>query len=143
MQAANDNWQFKLNRSPKLPFRHKPMTGHFTIELKGLRFFAEHGLYEAERLVGNEFEVDLSVEQKAPEKTISSLGQTINYVEVFRIVQEEFRQRKQLLETCAMLIAERLQEQFPNLEKLTISIRKLNPPITNFAGSVGVTYSLP
>ena len=108
-----------------------------------MRFFAEHGLYEAERLVGNEFEVDLSVEQKAPEKTISSLGQTINYVEVFRIVQEEFRQRKQLLETCAMLIAERLQEQFPNLEKLTISIRKLNPPITNFAGSVGVTYSLP
>jgi dihydroneopterin aldolase len=46
-----------------------------------------------------------------------------------------------VLETCAMQIADRLQKQFPQIEKLTISIRKLSPPITNFTGSVGVVYS--
>jgi 7,8-dihydroneopterin aldolase/epimerase/oxygenase len=117
------------------------MPGYFTIELKGLRFFATHGMYEEEAKVGNEFEVDILVDYNAPEKIISSIDQTVNYAEVFRIVQDEFAHRRQLLETCAMQIADRLQKQFPQIEKLTISIRKLSPPITNFTGSVGVVYS--
>jgi dihydroneopterin aldolase len=117
------------------------MSGHFIIELKSLRFFAEHGMYQEERKVGNDFEVDISIGCKSPQKTITSIDQTINYVEVYRILQEEFAERKLLLETCAMQIANRLQEQFPQIEQLTITIRKLNPPITNFSGSVGITYS--
>lgn len=117
------------------------MAGHFTIDLKNLRFFADHGMYQEEKKVGNQFEVDISIACKSPKKTISSINQTINYVEVYRILQEEFSQRKYLLETLAMQIAERLQQQFPEIEQLTIAIRKLNPPITNFSGSVGITYS--
>jgi dihydroneopterin aldolase len=98
-------------------------------------------MYAEEMKVGNEFEVDLSIDCKSPKKIITSIDQTVNYVEVYRILQEAFGQRKALLETCAMEIGERLQEQFSEIEKLTISIRKINPPITNFTGSVGVTYS--
>lgn len=116
------------------------MAGNFTIELQGLRFFAEHGMYEEERRVGNQFEVSISLETKAPKKTITSIEQTINYVEVFKIVQEVFSQRKQLLETCAMEIAENLQQQFHEIEKVSITIKKIAPPITNFSGSVAVTY---
>lgn len=118
------------------------MSAQFTIELKGLRFFAHHGLYEEEAKLGNEFEVDVSIAYKAPETIVSSIDETINYAEVFRIVKDEFSQRKHLLETCAMQIADRLQKQFPQMEKLTISIKKLNPPITNFVGSVGIIYHL-
>jgi dihydroneopterin aldolase len=118
------------------------MSAQFIIELKGLRFFAHHGLYEEEAKVGNEFEVDVSIVYKAPEAKVISIDQTINYAEVFRIVKDEFGQRKDLLEACALQIADRLQKQFPQIEKLTISIKKLNPPITNFVGSVGVTYHL-
>jgi dihydroneopterin aldolase len=116
------------------------MSARFTIELKGLRFYAEHGMYAEELKVGNEFEIDLSLECKAPKKTITSIEQTVNYVEVYRIVQEEFSKRRALLETCAMELADRLQEQFSDLDKITISIKKINPPITNFSGVVGVTY---
>ncbi len=116
------------------------MAGHFTIELKSLRFFAEHGLYQEEMKTGNEFEVDISVGCKSPKKKISSIEQTINYVEVYRIVQEEFRTRRFLLETLAMEIAERIQQQFEEIENIVITIRKLNPPITNFSGSVAITY---
>ncbi len=98
-------------------------------------------MYQEEMRVGNEFEVDLSIGCKSPKKMITSLEQTINYVEVYRIVQEVFSERKLLLETCAMEIAEKLQANFPEIEQLTICIRKLNPPITNFSGSVGITYS--
>jgi dihydroneopterin aldolase len=117
------------------------LAAQFTIELKGLRFFAEHGLYEEEAKLGNEFEVDISIDYKAPQEVISSIDQTVNYVEIFRIVRDEFSQRKNLLETCAMQIANTLQEQFTQIERLTISIRKLNPPITNFTGTVGVIYT--
>lgn len=117
------------------------MAGHFTIELKSIRFFAEHGMYEEEKKVGNEFEVDVSIATKSPKKIIGSIEQTINYAEVYRILQEEFSQRKFLLETVAMQVADQLQKQFPEIESVRISIRKLNPPITNFSGSVGITYS--
>ena len=117
------------------------MAGHFTIELNSIRFFAEHGMYEEEKRVGNEFEVDVSIACKSPRKIISSIEQTINYAEVYRILQEEFAERKFLLETVAMQVADKLKHQFPEIESVKISIRKLNPPITNFSGSVGITYS--
>lgn len=117
------------------------MAGHFFIELKGLRFFAGHGMYQEEILVGNEFEVSVLIECKAPKKEINSIDKTINYVEVYRIIGEVFNVRKQLLEACAMQISDRLYNQFPEIEKLVISIYKLNPPITGFTGSVGITYT--
>lgn len=112
----------------------------FIIELRSLRFFADHGMYQEEMKVGNEFEVDVIMGCKAPKKKITSIEQTINYVEVYRIIQENFAVRKFLLETLAMEIAEQLEAQFPELQHISISIRKLNPPITNFSGSVAITY---
>jgi 7,8-dihydroneopterin aldolase/epimerase/oxygenase len=117
------------------------MAGWMTVELKGLRFFAEHGMYPEERKVGNEFEVDVSVVYKVPKKTIQSIEETVNYVEIYRIIEDEFRDRKLLLETCAMKICERVQHVFTGLKSISISIKKINPPITNFTGYVGVSYS--
>ena len=117
------------------------MAGWMTIELKGLRFFAEHGMYQEERKVGNQFEIDLEVAFKAPKHTISSIEETVNYVEIYRIVDERFSEYKNLLETCAMEICDSLHEQFSEIRKVSISIKKINPPITNFTGSVAVSYS--
>jgi dihydroneopterin aldolase len=117
------------------------MAGHFTIELMGLRFFAEHGMYREEVSVGNEFEVNVSIYCKAPKKEITSITQTVNYVEVYRIIQEYFHIRRQLLEESAMEIADQLKQQFEAIESIRITIKKLNPPIINFTGTVGITYS--
>ena len=117
------------------------MPGQFTIELKNLRFFAEHGLYAEEALLGNEFEVDISIRKHAPDTIVSSVDQTVDYVEVFRIVQEEFSKRKPLLETCAMTIAARIRDAFQDLKTISVSVRKLHPPIINFIGSVGINYT--
>jgi dihydroneopterin aldolase len=40
-----------------------------------------------------------------------------------------------------MEICEALHEQFSEIRRVSISIKKINPPITNFTGSVGVFYS--
>ena len=98
-------------------------------------------MYQEEMKVGNEFEVDVIIGCRSPKKKITSIEQTVNYVEVYRILQEEFAQRRFLLETLAMEIADKIEAQFTEIEKISIAIRKLNPPITNFSGSVAVTYS--
>ena len=117
------------------------MAGRMTIELKGLRFFAEHGMYAEERKVGNQFEIDIEISFKPPKHTITSIEETVNYVEIYRIIEERFSEYRNLLETCAMEISEALHEHFSEIRQVSISIKKINPPITNFTGSVGVSYS--
>ena len=116
------------------------MSGLMTVELRSLRFFGEHGMYAEEKKVGNEFEVDVLITFKAPDEPISAIQDTVNYVEVYRVVEKEMKEQKQLLETCAMRICDDLQPIFPHIQKAYVSIKKMTPPITNFTGSVGVSY---
>ncbi|HEX8316691.1 MAG TPA: dihydroneopterin aldolase [Flavisolibacter sp.] len=113
----------------------------FTIQLHHLRFFASHGVYKEETAVGNEFEINLSMEVKAPKEMIRSIDETINYAEVHRIIREIFSTRQQLLETLTMMIADETKKQFPALKKITVQISKLHPPIASFTGHVSVTYT--
>ena len=117
------------------------MSATFTIALNHLHFFAAHGLYAEERQAGNAFEVNLSLTLKAPKAKVVSLEETINYAEVYRLVNERFSVRTNLLETLAMEIAEELKQQFPAIRKISVHIVKLHPPITAFTGSVSVTYT--
>ena len=116
------------------------MPSHFTIQVNNLRFFAAHGMYAQEARAGNAFEVNISLTTEAPLTRVTSLEQTINYAEVYRITKAIFEVRRDLLETLAMDIAESLKQAFPSLQKASIQIIKLNPPITAFSGSVSVTY---
>src|SRR5579875_715052 len=103
-----------------------------TIELKDLHFFAALGLHKEEERVENEFKVDIAIAFQAPEKTITSIHDTLNYVAIYQMVQGAFVQKKALLETCAMQIAGSIKEQFPFVKNIDISIQKINPPITSF-----------
>ena len=117
------------------------MAGVITVELTGLRFFAYHGVHEEEAIVGNEFEVDIFIDHSAPEQVIDSLEDTINYAAVYSLIKEEMQVRQSLLETCVMRITERLHQEFPRIEKIKITLRKLQPPIVNFIGRVVVAYT--
>ncbi len=115
--------------------------GLMTVELRGLRAFAPHGLYPEEQQAGNEFELHISLSYPVADDSISSIEQTINYVDAYAIASAIFGKREDLLETVAMRIMEELYRAFPFLHAGTINIQKLTPPIPNFMGSLGVTYS--
>src|SRR5690349_21178596 len=112
------------------------MASSFTIQLHHLRFFGAHAMYAQKTFAGTEFEVNASLTLKAPKTKLVELEDTINYAEVYRITEEIFSVRKNLLETLAQEIAESLKQQFSSLKKISIQIIKLNPPITSFTGSV-------
>ena len=116
------------------------MQDGFTISLRGLRFFADHGIFEEEKRVGNAFGVDIEMDCTAVDGDSISISQTINYAEAFEVVEAAFMEREDILENCALKIARRLKERFALLQGVSISIQKLQPPITRFNGTVGVTY---
>lgn len=112
----------------------------FRIKLERLRLFGHHGVFEEERILGAEFEVSLQLKVKAPKEIVTSLHETVNYAEVYKLVKERFDIPTPLLETLAQQIAAAVQTAFPQAKKIRLQISKLHPPIAGFAGSVSVEY---
>ena len=112
----------------------------YTIHLNKLAFFAHHGLHDEEAITGTNFEIDLSVEFD-PGERLTSIQQTINYVDVYDIVKKHMAHPIALLETLAENITLEIHSLDKRIRSINISIHKLHPPINNFIGHVGVTYS--
>jgi 7,8-dihydroneopterin aldolase/epimerase/oxygenase len=121
---------------------HKPlfMKQSFTIQLHNLRFFANHGLYAGEDVLGNEFEVSAQLKLARNDKDELELDDTINYAKVYEIIRSKMQQRFGLLENLAIAIADDLQVAFPHCRSIRLDIKKLHPPIAHFKGSVGISY---
>ncbi len=117
------------------------MSKEITIELKGVRFFAYHGLYPEERKTGNEFEVDLLVRHTPDDGIITSLADTVNYVRLYELLKLEMQNPRDLLETFLMELSEVIHDSFPRISRIEIMIIKLQPPIIGFTGKAAVKFS--
>lgn len=113
-----------------------------TIHLHNLLFHAHHGLYEEEQLLGNDFEVNITIHQKEVSSKIESIHQTIDYSKVYEMVKQRMQIPTPLLETLAQEICSMILDIFSLAEKVMFSIKKLNPPITQFQGSVGISFEM-
>lgn len=116
------------------------MTGLITISLNNLRFYAYHGLYAEEKMVGAEFEVNLTVLYKPETIIIADIEETVNYVALHQLIKTEMQKSRELMETLVMEISEHIHHAFPQVKKVELSVIKLNPPISKFIGAVGVKY---
>ncbi len=100
------------------------------VSLEGMEFFARHGFYEAERQLGNRYSVDVSVETDFTAAVRGDeLSGTVNYEELYRIVQAEMETPSKLLEHLAGRIAHRIRLAFPGIKATEVSISKYNPPV--------------
>ena len=112
----------------------------FTIHLNKLEFFAHHGLHDEEAIAGTNFEMDVAVQFNAVTK-ITSIHQTINYAAVYDVIKKHMNHPVALLESLAENIADEIYSLDNRITSINININKLHPPIKNFIGNVGVTYS--
>lgn len=100
------------------------------IILKGIQFHGYHGVAEAERQLGQKYEIDLELmtDLSAAGK-IDDLTRTIDYVQVVQLVIEIGTQGSfQLFEALAETIADAILAKF-QIEEIRISVKKLTPPI--------------
>jgi len=113
------------------------------ITIKALKFRGKHGYYERERKEGNDFELDVSAWgnfRKAIEN--DQLDKTFNYelVEIAALSVLHGPPEK-LIETMCAKIGDELFEKADSVKKLTVTLRKLNPPITVPASYAEITMT--
>ena len=105
------------------------------ISLENMRFRAHHGLYEEERIIGNDFILDVSVDTDihyatvVTEHDVEKVVHTVNYELVYQICRIEMNKPQKLLETVIEEIVFHLKRHFPNMLMVQIKLRKLSPPI--------------
>jgi len=113
-----------------------------TIELTKLVFNARHGYYEEEKVLGGTFEVNAVIHHSTAEMPVVHINDTIDYTRVYDIIRQRMEKPAALLETLASGIAQEILTKFSQANEVSINIKKINPPIIAFQGSVGVTCSL-
>jgi len=113
------------------------------IVIEEMEFYAFHGHYQEEQIVGNRFLVDLELETNlsAPAKS-DQLDDALNYQQAYKLIKNEMRRTKSnLLENIGKRILDALFREMKGIEQATIRIRKMHPPMGGPIQSVGVTMS--
>ncbi len=101
-----------------------------TILLEGMEFFAFHGCFKEEQIIGTKFIVDLYVEvDTAVSEDSDHLRDTVDYVGLYRCVKSEMEKKSHLLEHVAKRILTSLQTHFPSIDSMELKIAKINPPM--------------
>lgn len=100
------------------------------IKVENIRVFANHGCLSEETKIGSDYRVDVTVKAnlKTSAKT-DALSDTVDYVFLNKVVREEMAKPSQLLETVAQRILNRIFNEDKMVNKATVSVRKINPPI--------------
>ena len=101
-----------------------------TIKLKNIKVFAYHGCLKEETKIGSDYRIDLIVKTNlnTSSKT-DSLNDTVDYVLLYKIVDEEMNIPSKLLETVIKRIIDRIFLESGLVTKATVSVSKINPPI--------------
>ncbi len=109
------------------------------IELRGIRVLGRHGALEGEQDTAQPFEVDLDVEAELREAARDDdLEKTVNYSLVVDTAMGIVgNHRYRLLEALAEAIASGILE-IPGVRAVTVSVRKLRPPVAADMASAGV-----
>jgi dihydroneopterin aldolase len=113
------------------------------IRIEKMEFYAFHGHYEEEQIVGNRFLVDLEMvtDMSAPAES-DALEDAVNYQTAYRLVREEMKRKKSnLLENIAKRILDALYREIGGIESATVTIRKMNPPLGGPVNNVNVTMT--
>lgn len=109
------------------------------IEVKGIKVYAYHGCLAEEERIGGNYIVDLRVYADLTDSfTSDKLHDTIDYVFLNRIVEEEMGVRSKLIEQVAYRILKRIEESDRRIKRVSVKVRKLTPPINGDVEEVAV-----
>lgn len=100
------------------------------IALEGMEFYAYHGFYAEEQIIGGKYIVDVYVEAQVTKAAVKDdLSQTVNYESIYHICQREMRKKSKLIENVAERISMGIKHQFGFLREIKVRVRKLSPPL--------------
>jgi dihydroneopterin aldolase len=109
------------------------------IEVNGIQLYAFHGCLAEEGRIGGHYIVDVSLTTDFTSAALTDdLTQTVDYVDINRIVAEEMAIRSKLIEHVGQRISRRIFQELKTIEKLKVKITKLCPPINGDVQNVAI-----
>ena len=110
--------------------RAKFLCAMAVIEIESMEFYAFHGHFREEQVVGNRFLVDVRLEVDTTAAQLSDeLSDTVNYVHVYQIIKEQMAIKSKLLEHLAERIVSAIKLALPEVQRLRLKVSKMNPPV--------------
>jgi dihydroneopterin aldolase len=119
----------------------RPVTRRSNILIERLEIYGYHGLFGAEKNLGQRFTLDLALTVDLSAASVSdALEDTVDYAAVVAVASKTFSEtRHNLLEAAARSVAQAIFAAFPPVESLSLTLRKLSPPIPANLRAVGVS----
>ena len=100
------------------------------IALEGMQFYAYHGFYEEEQLIGSDYIVDVYLDTNFDAASYNDqLDVTINYETIYRIVKVEMQKKSKLLESIARRIIDKIIGICKTVQGIKVRVTKKNPPL--------------
>ena len=111
------------------------------IEIKGIKSFGYHGVFESENITGQDFYVDVVLELELTRASVSDdVSDTVNYAEITDLVVEEITgERVALIEKLAGRIAERIRSSYLQITSVSVTVHKPQAPVNAQVQDISVT----
>ena len=107
-----------------------------------MEFFAHHGCYREEQVIGNHFFVSLRMVSDSIKAVETDLiADALNYQAAYNIVKREMGIPSHLLEHVGGRILDGLFADLPLLREATIKVSKQNPPMGGKIDRVSVSLT--
>lgn len=109
------------------------------IEVSGIRCYGYTGYLPEEQVLGQWFEVNLTLGVDLKTAGISdNLDDTLDYRQAIAVVKHHIKTTKvALIEKLTEIIAQDILT-LPNLSQVRVRLTKINPPIPDFSGQIVV-----
>lgn len=109
------------------------------ILVEGINLYAYHGCLEEESKIGSDYIVDVIITTNFMHSTSTDeLDDTIDYVEINKIVEKEMAIRSKLIEHVAYRIIKQIKQKYKNIIGLEVKVTKIAPPINGNVDKVSV-----
>lgn len=102
------------------------------ISIKGLKLFAYHGVNPEEKENGQNFVIDLDYYVNiARACQMDTLDDTVSYAKVVKTIRRVFMAEKyDLIERAAQVIADAVLDEFEDIFKVEVTLKKPEAPIS-------------
>jgi len=110
------------------------------IYLNEMVFYGYHGVQPEERVLGQRFIVNLTIEtDKNTDSHIHHLSDTVDYTKIYEEVKHTMEKKQfHLLENCANEILDTVFAHFDKIVAAEVRIKKPSVPINGSLGSVEI-----
>ena len=109
-----------------------------TIEVNNIRVYAFHGCLMEEGQIGGEYSVSVEITTDFTESTLTDdLSNTIDYVWVNKVVNEEMAIRSKLIEHVGQRMVNRLLDN-SDIHSVRLRVEKQTPPINGDVQNVAI-----